>query len=96
MLGKSTLFFHCPQCKDNMLVLEQQGKYLCSGCNLDYVELAKDKERLNALLVENMELGVHGIMMVLALHPKITMMSPGESNAYIKDLAQSHGINLPV
>ena len=79
-----------------MLVLEQQGKYICSGCNLDYLELAKDKEKLDGLLVENMKLGVHGIMMVLAVHPKITLMSLGESNAYIKELAQSHGITLPV
>lgn len=92
---ESTISFLCPGCGKTALVREVQGSYQCSACGLDYVTLAKNKEKFDAALVANMRTGLNGVLMALALHQFAGGLPPAQSTEYVKALAKDNGIPIP-
>ncbi len=92
---ETTIYFKCPTCGKTALVREMQGRYFCAQCNLDYMEIAKDKEKLDAALVDNMKQGATGILMAIALNDLLINKTQKEKVDYIKEIASKNGIKLP-
>ncbi|MCU0606030.1 MAG: DUF2732 domain-containing protein [Candidatus Edwardsbacteria bacterium] len=92
---ESTIHFLCPGCGATALVRETPGSYGCAACGLDYVALARDKERFDAALVANMRTGLDGVLMALALHQLAGGLPPAQSAEHVRALAERSGIDIP-
>jgi hypothetical protein len=92
---QTTIYFKCPGCGQTALVRGVAGSYQCASCGLDYVQLAQDKDKLDAALADNMRPGLGGVLMALALHQFVGGLPPKESAEYVKALAARNGIRLP-
>lgn len=93
-MTKSTIYIKCPQCGENGLLIERQGQYFCADCMFNYTELMDDPDRLDDILVENLKNEGFGPLFASALHQRVMLKSPQESNEYIQHLAERNGIDL--
>jgi hypothetical protein len=93
-MDKSTIYIKCPQCQENGLLIERQGQYFCANCMFNYTKLDGDRERLDNILIETMKEEGFGPIFASALHQRVTLTSPKESNEYIQELAERNGIDL--
>lgn len=90
---KSTIYLKCPQCRENGLLIERQGKYFCANCMYDYTLLKDDPGKLDEVLIENLQEGF-GPVLATALYERVTLASPQEANEYVKRLAEDNNIQI--
>lgn len=93
-MDKSTIYIKCPQCAENGLLIERQGQYFCANCMFNYTELKDEPDKLDDVLLETMKQEGFGPLFASALHQRVTLTSPKESNEYIQELAERNGIDL--
>lgn len=95
-MEKSTIYLKCPQCRENGLLIERQGRYFCANCMYDYTQLIDDKDKLDEVLIENLREGGFGFIFATALYERVTLTTSGEATEYITRLAEANDIDLSV
>lgn len=91
---KSTIYIKCPQCRENGLLIERQGKYFCANCMYDYTQLKDDPGKLDEILIENLGEGGFGFGFATALYERVTLTAPKEATEYVTRLAADNNIEL--
>ena len=91
---KSTIYLKCPQCRENGLLIERQGRYFCANCMYDYTQLKDDLSKLDEILIENLKEKGFGPVFATALYERVTLASPKEANEYVMKLARDNNIDI--
>jgi hypothetical protein len=91
---KSTIYIKCPQCLENGLLIERQGRYFCANCMYDYTQLKDDEGKLNEILIENLQEGGFSFIFAIALYERVILASPQEATEYVTRLAEDNNIDL--
>jgi len=90
---KSTLYIKCPQCRENGLLVERQGRYFCANCMYDYTQLKNYRGKLDEVIIENLQ-SAFGVVTARALYEWITLATPQESANYVAGLAGKYSIDI--
>ena len=96
IMDKSTIYLKCPQCRENGLLIERQGKYFCANCMYDYTPLKEDTNKLDEVLLENLKEGGFGPLFASALYERVKLVPPREATEYVHRLAEENGIDLKI
>lgn len=91
---KSTLYIKCPQCREKGLLVERQGLYLCANCNYDYTQLKDDPDKLDEVVLENIQETGFGPVLAITLYEWVTLKPHQEAIDHVKSLAESHNIDI--
>lgn len=91
---QSQLFPKCPQCRKNGLLVERQGKYFCANCMYDYTQLKDDPDKLDEVLLENIQEAAFGPVVAITLYEWVTLKPHQEAIDHVTQLAEAHNIDI--
>lgn len=91
---KSTIYIKCPECRENGLLIERQGKYFCANCMYDYTQLNDNRSKLDEVLIENLQVKGFGPLFAIALYERVTLTPPLEARDYVFRLAEDNNIEI--
>lgn len=91
---KSSLYIECPQCRKNGLLIERQGQYFCANCMYDYTQLKDDPDKLDEVLLENIQETDFGPVLAITLYEWVTLKPHQEAVDHVTQLAEAHNIDI--